>query len=148
MSATEHSIKTHVLFAAHVGNVRHARSGTQDNYETTAQMRIGAANHYAQEASQIAVRQATANIAAAKANRDLAAGGVERGYHQQIQGVNSAYQLNLEANQLQLAGALKAAEVVQVSGLKAIKLEQMSQIVTTLSRDIARRAEQALTMRY
>ncbi len=46
------------------------------------------------------------------------------------------------------AGALKAGEVVQTSGLKAVKLEQMSQLVTTLSRDIARRAEQALTLRY
>ncbi|MBS1812170.1 MAG: hypothetical protein JST84_28660 [Acidobacteria bacterium] len=105
-------------------------------------------NHYAQETSQIAEQQAAANIVAAKANRDLAAGAVECGYRQQVQGVNSAYQLNLEANQLNLAGALKAAEVVQLSGLKAVKLEQMSQIVTTLSRDIARRAEQALTLRY
>ena len=38
--------------------------------------------------------------------------------------------------------------VGQLTNLKAIKLEQMSQIVTTLSRDIARRAELALTMRY
>lgn len=65
-----------------------------------------------------------------------------------MQGVNSAYQLNLEANQLNFAGALKAATIMQTSGLKAVKLEQMSQIVTTLSRDIARRAEQALTLRY
>ena len=62
--------------------------------------------------------------------------------------VNSAYKLNLEANQLNFAGALKAAEVMKVSGMKAVKLEQMSQIVTTLSRDLARRAEQALTLRY
>jgi len=34
------------------------------------------------------------------------------------------------------------------SGLKVVKLEQMSQIITTLSRDMARRAELALTMRY
>ena len=132
---------TDTMTDARVGNVRHARSGQVENYDTTSQIRIGAADHYAQEASKIANQQATANIAAAKANRDLAAGGVERGYRQQVQGVSSAYQLNL-------AGALKAAEVVQLSGLKAIKLEQMSQIVTTLSRDIARRAELALTMRY
>lgn len=36
---------------------------------------------------------------------------------------------------------MKAAELVQTSGMKAIKLEQMSQIVTSLSRDMARRAE-------
>lgn len=98
------------------------------------------------ELKEIKIR--LANIAAAKAHRDLEAGGFERGYRQQIQGVNSAYRLNLEANQLNLAGALKAAEVVKLSGLKAVKLEQTSQIVTTLSRDIVRRAEQALTMRY
>lgn len=73
---------------------------------------------------------------------------MDRGYRQQTEGVNQAYQLNLEANQLNFAGALKAAEVMQSSGIKAVKLEQMSQIVTLLSRDLARRAEQALTLRY
>jgi hypothetical protein len=43
---------------------------------------------------------------------------------------------------------MKAAELMQASGMKAIKLKQMSQIVTALSRDMARRAELALTMRY
>jgi len=56
--------------------------------------------------------------------------------------------LNLEANQLNFAGAMKAAELMQASGMKAIKLEQMSQIVTALSRDMARRTELALTMRH
>jgi hypothetical protein len=139
---------TDTMTDARVGNIRHARTDNLENFETTSQMRIGATDRYAQETSRIAKQQAAANIAAAQANRDLAAGGVERGYRQQVQGVNSAYQLNLEANQLQLAGALKAAEEVKLSGLKAVKLEQMSQIVTTLSRDIARRAEQALTLRY
>jgi hypothetical protein len=78
----------------------------------------------------------------------MAAGGVERGYCAQVQGVNSAYALNLDANQLNFAGAMKAAEFVRASGLKAVKLEQMSQIVTTLSRDMARRVEQAATLRF
>jgi len=65
-----------------------------------------------------------------------------------MQGVNSAYKLNLEANQHNFAGAMKAAELMKASGMKAVKLDQMSQIITTLSRDIARRAELALTMRY
>ena len=43
---------------------------------------------------------------------------------------------------------MKAAELMKASGMKAVKLEQMSQVVTTLSRDLARRAELALTMRY
>jgi hypothetical protein len=133
---------------ARVDYLRSARKDHIENYEFTGQMRIDAAEHYAKEAGKIANTQAAANIAAARSQRDLAAGGVERGYRQQLQGVNSAYSLNLEANQLNFAGALKAAELVQASGMKAVKLDQMSQIVTTLSRDLARRAELALTMRY
>lgn len=128
--------------------LRDARGSHIENYEFTGRMRIGAADDYAQGASKIADAQAAANAGAARVQRDLSAGGVERGYRQQVQGVNSAYQLNLEANQLNFAGALKAAEVMKVSGLKAVKLEQMSHLVTTISRDLARRAEQALTLRY
>lgn len=128
--------------------LRDARGSHIENYEFTGRMRIGAADDYAQGASKIADAQAAANVGAARVQRDLSAGGVERGYRQQLQGVNSAYQLNLEANQLNFAGALKAAEVMKVSGLKAVKLEQMSHLVTTISRDLARRAEQALTLRY
>lgn len=133
---------------ARVNNLRDARRDHVENYEFTGQMRIDAAEQYAKEAGKITETQTAANIAAAKANRDLAAGSVESGYRQQVQGVNSAYKLNLEANQLNFAGAMKAADALKVSGLKAVKLEQMSQIVTTLSRDLARRAELALTLRY
>jgi hypothetical protein len=133
---------------ARVENLRHARGEQIEIYELTGQMRINAAEHYAQEAGKIASVQAAANIAAARAQRDFSAGGVERGYRQQTQGINSAYRLNLEANQINFAGAMKAAELMQISGMKAVRLDQMSQIVTTLSRDMARRAELALTMRY
>ena len=43
---------------------------------------------------------------------------------------------------------MKAAEFVRASELKAVKLEQMSQIVTTLSREMARRVGQATTLRF
>lgn len=133
---------------ARVGNLNSARRDHVENYEFTGQMRLDAADQYAKESSKITDTQAAANIAAARTNRDLAAGGVERGYRQQVYGVNSAYQLNLEANQVNFAGSLKAAEVMKSSGLQAVKLEQVSQIVTTLSRDLARRAEQAMTLRF
>jgi hypothetical protein len=133
---------------ARVGYLRDARRDQVENYELSSQMRIDAADDYARQAGKIADAQAAANVGAARAQRDLSAGGVERGYRQQVQGVNSAYRLTLEANQLNFAGALKAAEVMKASGMKAVKLEQMSQVVTTLSRDLSRRAEQALTLRY
>jgi hypothetical protein len=133
---------------ARVDYLRHARGDHMENYEFTSQLRIDAAEHYAKEAGSIANAQATANVAAARAQRDLSASGVERGYREQVQGANSAYRLSLEANQLNFTGAMKAAELMKASGMKAVKLEQMSQIVTTLSRDMARRVEMALTMRY
>jgi hypothetical protein len=46
------------------------------------------------------------------------------------------------------SGALKAAEIMRSSGMKAVRLDQMSQIVSTLSRDLARRTEMAMTLRY
>jgi hypothetical protein len=62
--------------------------------------------------------------------------------------VKNATQLSLDANQINLSGALKAAEIMRSSGMKAVRLDQMSQIVGTLSRDLARRTELAMTLRY
>lgn len=133
---------------ARANSVRIAGQSQVENYESTTQMREYAAGIYAEQATGIANQQASANNAAARANRDFAAGGVESAYRKQVYGVAQAYQLNLDANQINLAGALKAAEIMRSSGMKAVKLDQMSQIVSTLSRDLARRTEVAMTVRY
>ena len=65
-----------------------------------------------------------------------------------MQGVSQGYQLSLQSNQVNLGGALQAAQIMKESGMKAVKFEQMSAIVHTLSRDLARRAELALALRY
>src|SRR5262249_14415996 len=118
------------------------------NYESTTKMREYAADIYAHQATLITNQQAMANNAAARVNRDLAAGGVESAYRKQVSGVAHAYQLNLEANQIGFSGAVKAAEIMRSSGMKAVRLDQMSQIISTLSRDLARRTEMAMTLRY
>ena len=133
---------------ARVSSVQMAGQSSGENYEYTARMREHAANGYASEATRITSEQAAANNASARVQRDLSAGGVQTAYQQQVQGVSGAYQLNLQANQVNLDGALQAAQVMEESGMKAVKLEQMSQIVHTLSRDVARRAELAMTLRY
>jgi len=133
---------------AKVNSVRIAAQSQFENYESTTKMREYAAGIYAHQAALITNQQAAANNAAARINRDLAAGGVESAYRKQLQGVAQAYQLNLDANQINLSGALKAAEIMRSSGMKAVKLDQMSQIVSTLSRDLARRTEMAMTLRY
>lgn len=133
---------------ARVGSVRIAGNSQSENVESTTKMREYAADIYAERATGIASQQAAANNAAARINRDLAAGGVESAYRKQVQGVTQAYQLNLDANQVNLSGALKAAQIMQSSGMKAVRLDQMAQIVSTLSRDLARRTELAMTLRY
>ena len=133
---------------ARVGSVRIAGQSQSENVESTTKMREYAADIYAERATGIASQQAAANNAAARINRDLAAGGVESAYRKQVQGVTQAYQLNLDANQVNLSGALKAAQIMQSSGMKAVRLDQMAQIVSTLSRDLARRTELAMTLRY
>lgn len=133
---------------ARVGSVRIAGQSQSENVESTTKMREYAADIYADRATTITNQQAAANNAAARINRDLAAGGVESAYRKQVQGVTQAYQLSLDANQVNLSGALKAAQIMQSSGMKAVRLDQMAQIVSTLSRDLARRTELAMTLRY
>jgi hypothetical protein len=133
---------------ARVGSVRIAGNSQSENVESTTKMREYAADIYADRAMTITNQQAAANNAAARINRDLAAGGVESAYRKQVQGVTQAYQLSLDANQVNLSGALKAAQIMQSSGMKAVRLDQMAQIVSTLSRDLARRTELAMTLRY
>jgi hypothetical protein len=111
-------------------------------------MREYAAGIYAQYATLITNQQAAANNAVARVNRDLEAGGVESAYLKHVGGVAQAYQPKLDANQVNLSGALKAAEIMRASGMKAVRLDQMSQIVSTLSRDLARRTGMAMTLRY
>lgn len=133
---------------AKVNPVRIAGQSQVENYESTTKMREYAADIYAQRATTISNQQASANNAATRVNRDFAAGGVESAYRKQVEGVTQAYQLNLDANQINLTGAMKAAEIMRSSGMKAVRLDQMSQIVSTLSRDLARRSEMAIALRY
>lgn len=133
---------------ARMNSVKIAGQSSGENYEFTAQMREQAANAYTQEATRLTNQQASANNAAARVQRDMAAGGVETAYQQQMQGVSQAYGLTVQANQVNLDGALHAAQIMKDSGMKAVKAEQMAQIVHTLSRDLARRAELAMALRY
>jgi len=133
---------------ARINSVRIAGESQVANYESTTKMRAYAADIYAHQATLITNQQAAANNAAARVNRDLAAGGVDSAYRKQVSGVAQAYRLNLDANQINLSGALKAAEIIRSSGMKAVKLDQMSQIVSTLSRDLARRTEMSMSLRY
>ncbi|MGH9841783.1 MAG: hypothetical protein ACREEM_23765 [Blastocatellia bacterium] len=74
-----------------IGSVRIAGQSQIENVESTTKMREYAAEIYADRATTISNQQAIANNAAARINRDVAAGGVESAYRKQIYGVAQAY---------------------------------------------------------
>jgi hypothetical protein len=124
--------------AQSVGHIAHLYSQGQTR----------AADQYTEEGGRIARVQADATVAAAYQSQGTALGGINQGYRLQVAGVNESADLNLEANQARFAGTLEAARQIRESNLKAVRLDQMSAIISTLSRDIARRAEQSMTLRY
>jgi hypothetical protein len=111
-------------------------------------MREYAAGIYPQYATLITNQQAAGNNAAARVNRDLEAGGVGSAYLKHVEGVAQAYQPNPDANQVNLSGALKVVKIMRASEMKAVRLDQMPQIIITLSCDLARRTEMAMSLRY
>lgn len=85
---------------ARAGSVRIAGQSQIENVESTTKMREYAADIYTERATGITNQQAAPNNAAARINRDMAAGGVESAYRKQVQGITQAYRLSLDANQV------------------------------------------------
>jgi hypothetical protein len=63
-------------------------------------------------------------------------------------GVNKAYQIELKANEVQFGGTRDAATISRDAGFEAAKDRQVGMILTSMSRDIARRLEEAGRQRY
>jgi hypothetical protein len=138
------TIQTHDL----KDNAAHEAQGVGRIAHLYSQGQTRAADQYTEEGARIAGVQADATVAAAYQSQGTALGGINQGYRLQVTGVNESANLNLEANQARFAGTLEAARQIRESNLKAVRLEQVSAIIGTLSRDIARRAEQSMTLRY
>ncbi|HWP45248.1 MAG TPA: hypothetical protein VNO14_18545 [Blastocatellia bacterium] len=87
-------------------------------------------------------------VAANKAFESRAKGAIYGGAGQAAGGVKEGAVLLGQANTRELDGALKAASQIRDAGMEAARLRAMSMVIGTVSRDIARRLEQSMTLRY
>jgi hypothetical protein len=78
----------------------------------------------------------------------IAQDGANRGYKITTGGYNQAYNLNLQANAVNAAGAIKAATQTRDAAIEAARLRAVASVVSSLGHNIARNIEQGLTLRY
>jgi hypothetical protein len=77
-----------------------------------------------------------------------ATGAANRGAGIASGGVTKAYQLELDANQVQFTGTKEAAGISRDASFEAARDRQIGMVLTSMSRDIARRLEEAGRQRY
>jgi hypothetical protein len=87
-------------------------------------------------------------IAANRAFESRAKGAVYAGAGQAAGGVRQGATLLGQANVREMEGALKAASQIRDAGVEAARLRAMSMVIGTVSRDMARRLEETMTLRY
>jgi hypothetical protein len=78
----------------------------------------------------------------------MAAGAAKHGAGIASGGVNKAYQLELKANEVQFTGTKDAAAITRDAGFEAARDRQIGTIITSMSRDMSRRLEEAGKQRY
>jgi hypothetical protein len=85
---------------------------------------------------------------AANAGAAISASGAKDGYKIAVGGYNQAYNLNLRANAVNYAGAVKAAGQVRDAAVDAARLRAVAAVVSSVGHNIARDMEQGMTLRY
>jgi len=135
---------------------------SQGNFEAnrdlatnTQQTEIKAASSYTtnQETYQnrmerAAITQRDEQVAGINRAEGIGVGGANRGAAIASGGVKKAYQLELQANEVQFAGTKDAAGISRDANFEAARDRQVGMMLTSMSRDIARRLEEAGKQRY
>lgn len=87
-------------------------------------------------------------LSAATAQRNSALSGINQSYGIQMANARSNFGLHLQTNEIAKAAQLKSAEITKEAAFKAANERAIAQVIATMSRDISRRLEQGLTMRF
>jgi hypothetical protein len=106
----------------------------QQNYQTTME--------------RAAITQRDEQIAGINKAEGIGIGGANRGAAIASGGVKKAYQLELQANEVQFSGTKDAAVIGRDASFEAARDRQVGMMLTSMSRDIARRLEEAGKQRY
>jgi hypothetical protein len=92
--------------------------------------------------------QLDGNISAINAGAGTAAGGANRGAAIAASGVDKAYSLEVQANQVQFGSTTTAAGQIKDANLEASHLRELSTIISGVARDMDRRIEEGMRQRY
>ncbi|MEK6320981.1 MAG: hypothetical protein AABN33_04800 [Acidobacteriota bacterium] len=103
---------------------------------------------YVRQMTEVHQRYAQDQIAAVRAGADEAAGGATRGTSITMGGISRGASMEMQANKAVLEGSIAAAGQIRDASLQAARLHMAATIVHHMTRDVARRIEQGLTMRY
>lgn len=80
--------------------------------------------------------------------RSPTAGGANRGAAISKAGIDQAYSLEVQANQVQFGSTTTAAGQIKDANLEAAHLREISTIVSGVARDMDRRIEEGMRQRY
>jgi hypothetical protein len=124
------------------------RSVTNKNEFTTADKIQGSQKTFGENIQTAADNQYAGIVKSTNEGAGMAAGAAKHGAGIASGGVNKAYQLELKANEVQFTGTKDAASITRDAGFEAARDRQIGTIITSMSRDMSRRLEEAGKQRY
>ena len=123
-------------------------ANTIQNETETAQEVQSSQFIYRSDMENAAQVQRDGNVAAINSGAAISAGGAVRGASIAGAGVDKAYQLELNANQVQFNSTTAAAAETKKANLEAAHLREIATIVSGVARDMDRRIEEGMRQRY
>jgi hypothetical protein len=120
-----------------VSNQERASRYLAQNQEIYRGEIVGANQRRAQGLTAAEIAGANRAVAGANSGAAVAKGGVNQGYH-----------LDLQANWKNYDGAVKAATQVRDASYEAARLRALSTVVSAVGHNVARDMEQGLALRY
>jgi len=117
--------------------------------ETTTANRVQESQFtYRGDMEKATQQQLDGNISAINQGAGTAAGGANRGAAIAKSGVDKAYSLEVQANQVQFGSTTTAAGEIKDANIEAARLRELSTMVTGVARDMDRRIEEGMRQRY
>jgi hypothetical protein len=123
-------------------------ANTIQNENSTAQTVQSSQFTYRSDMESATNTQLEGNVAAINSGAGIAAGGANRGAAISGAGVDKAYSLEVQANQVQFGSTTAAAGQIRDANLEAAHLRELSTIITGVARDMDRRIEEGMRQRY
>ncbi len=121
---------------------------TATNETATASRVVDSQQKYRGDIEVAAQAQYEGSVRAANTTEAISAGGAMRGAGTASGGVNKAYGLEMQANQVQFDTTTAAAGTIREAGFKAAKMRELSTVITGVARDMDRRIEEGMRQRY